>query len=133
MKNISKRIKRLQDGAMHRKILETAGIRFHKIQDLPGMSQIAGFYYVTVFGDVWSDFKGGTLRPSATNSKGYLQVCLLKACGRKRAVYVHRIVAALKFGRQLANGEEVRHLNGDKLNNRIENIDVGTSQDNANG
>ena len=123
---------RLQDGSMRRKILENLSIRFYRIQNLSGMDQFADFYYVTDFGEIWSDYKGWFLRPSATNSAGYLSVVLQRSGGGGRTLYVHSIVAALKFNRQLTNREQIRHLDGQKLNNRIENIGVGTSQDDAN-
>lgn len=42
--------------------------------------------------------------------------------------YEHRIVAERKIGRRLEKGEIVHHINGDKLDNREENIEVHHSR-----
>lgn len=46
-------------------------------------------------------------------------------------VYIHRFVAYQKFGRIIFNSNiQVRHLDGNKLNNLNNNIDIGSPSDN---
>jgi hypothetical protein len=55
--------------------------------------------------------------------------CVLKHCEH---VYLHHLVAYQKFGEQIFEpGLQIRHLNGDHLDNREENIGIGSPQDNA--
>lgn len=44
---------------------------------------------------------------------------------------VHRIIMSAWIGRSLLQGEQVRHLDGNGLNNNIENLRVGTAKSNA--
>lgn len=51
-----------------------------------------------------------------------------KARGRQWYIYEHVVVAAAKIGRPLAADEVVHHVNGDKTDNRAENIEVMTRE-----
>jgi hypothetical protein len=69
------------------------------------------------------------MRPR-TNRYGYPAVKLYSEPTRFSRVAAHRAVL-LAFVGPRPEGMETRHLNGDKLDNRLENLAYGTAQENA--
>ncbi len=62
------------------------------------------------------------------NRRGYLYVNLYRG-GQARTFQVHRVVLDAFVGpRQI--GQECRHLDGDRLNNRLDNLTWGTPSEN---
>lgn len=81
-----------------------------KIENRPG-------YSVNSCGDVRNDKTGRILKPHLGTS-GYLQVMI----GRKTSpLYVHRLVASA-FLPNPQNLPQVDHINGNKTDNRVENL-----------
>lgn len=97
------------------------------IRDAPG-------YVVTVDGDVlstatnWRGYGVRRLTPIEGRS-GYLKV-RLTVDGRRINRMVHRIVAEAYLSPRPV-GAQVRHLDGDKLNNSATNLAWGSALDNA--
>lgn len=60
-------------------------------------------------------WKGGTIN----KERGYRLICV-----RGKQVYEHRYIMEQYIGRKLESRENVHHLDGDKLNNNIENLEV---------
>lgn len=66
------------------------------------------------------------------DTKGYPNATISIGSGKlRRRLYVHRMVAFQKYGKQIySKNVEVRHLNGNKNDNSIQNILIGTHQEN---
>ena len=63
--------------------------------------------------------------------RGYPSVMLYRD-GRQARRTVHSLVAEAFLGPRPGEGVEVRHLNGDMTDNRLENLTYGTRSDNRN-
>lgn len=97
-----------------------------------------GKYSVTQDGRVYSHSRidsrghrcsGRFLNPSPDN-KGYLRVTL-RSDGHQKTLKVHRLVAQSFIPNPYCK-PEVNHINGDKSDNCIKNLEWNTSSENAN-
>lgn len=94
---------------------------WRKISDKPN-------YSISSNGDVRNDKTGRILKPYKNNS-GYYQVML----GSKTSpVYIHRLVAKA-FIPNPDDLPQVDHINGNKLDNRVDNLRWVTVSDNCYG
>jgi len=76
--------------------------------------------------------RGKILSPSRSSKYGHLKIKLGGGSVASQVSYhVHQLVLSAFVGPRPA-GMEVRHLNGDPSDNRLENLAYGTRKDNAN-
>jgi hypothetical protein len=75
-------------------------------------------------------------RTTHKDSCGYWQVvlpvghwCVPMARKPTRTISVHRLVMAIHLGRLLASEEYIHHVNGDRTDNRIENLCITTKKE----
>lgn len=80
-------------------------------------------YTVTKQGQIINSRNGKILKPQK-NSKGYLRVFI---CGKR--YFVHRLVANAYLP-TIEGKEEINHKNGDKTDNRVENLERVSSAEN---
>lgn len=91
---------------------------------------IEGYEYeVSSEGRIRNKKTGRILKP-AKNSSGYLQVVLCKN-GKKKSLFVHRLVADVWIPNP-DNLPQVNHINENKEDNRVENLEWCTRQYNIN-
>jgi len=79
----------------------------------------AGHKFTTneTIGEKHWNWKGGKRLDKNT---GYIRVRI----GSRKWVYEHRLVMEQKLGRKLKSNELVHHLNGNKTDNHIENLEI---------
>ena len=83
-------------------------------------------YTVNKNGEVLNP-KGEKVMGSIRKTKKYFYKTFgITYFGMSRPILVHRFVAYKKFGEAALEGECIRHLNDHSLDNRPDNIDIGT-------
>lgn len=85
-------------------------------------------YQISDRGGVWSETKNRPMTPYR-HAVGYLAVGLWDG-DHATTRYVHDLVAQAFLGDRPSPGHEVRHLDGDPLNNSVDNLAWGTRAEN---
>lgn len=83
-------------------------------------------YHITSEGRVWSWYANRFLSPSplksGKNGKCYVQYCLIDKNGKPQTAPAQRFVWMAYGDTPLEKGSHIHHINGDSLDNRIENL-----------
>lgn len=96
--------------------------------DLKPIKGYEGFYEITKDGRVWSCISNRFMKPT-TASNGYYMVNLSKD-NKHRYCTVHRLVA-LTYLDNPYNLPQVNHIDGNKQNNDVNNLEWVTNKQNA--
>jgi hypothetical protein len=80
-------------------------------------------------GRVWSFISHRWLNNKSKTTRGYPQVRLRLSPGKHNTFLTHRLVAEAWLGRPV-NGQEVNHIDGDKTNNHVSNLEWITNAEN---
>jgi hypothetical protein len=94
---------------------------FYEIKDFPN-------YEINKFGVIKNKITKKTLK-NILNTTGYYMVNLYNE-GKKKAIYIHRLVG-ITFLSNPKNLPEINHIDGNKLNNNIENLEWCTRKENS--
>jgi hypothetical protein len=94
--------------------------------------KITGFtdYSISSDGVIVSNRRGSQKILSPSSSTGYMKVALVAKDGTKGNFQVHRLVAMM-FLKKRKNCDIVNHIDGDKLNNDVSNLEWTTRTGNA--
>ena len=112
-----------------KKILETCEDLYGDKEIWKDIKGYEGVYQVSNFGRIKSIVKYKKLMLSSENENGYLRVCLIDKNKKKRTILIHRLVAKT-FIPNPKNKEQVNHIDGNKYNNCVENLEWCTQSEN---
>lgn len=93
---------------------------FERWEDIPGYE---GRYKVSTFGRVASVIKKLTYLVQRHNNCGYCIVDLIDRFGRRKTCYIHRLVAQTFLPKPPLNYTQVNHIDENKDNNCIWNVE----------
>jgi hypothetical protein len=86
-------------------------------------------YEVSSFGNVRNAKTHKLYKQHVSN--GYKRISLSMNDGRNKKVFIHRLVARCFHGEPATNDLVVNHKNGDRFDNRAENLEFCTHQENS--
>jgi len=100
----------------------------HNAKQIPNFSD----YYVTPEGDIYSTKrqKPKQLTFFLDESIGYRRSTIVDDFGKKRSMLLHRLIAITFLGKAPTEFHEVNHIDGDKTNNALSNLEWVTRAEN---
>ena len=93
------------------------------------VDNISTTYYITEDGRCYNSITNKFLKGQVNYKNKYLSYNLTMPDGSKKRCYAHRLVAQA-FIPNPQNKKEVNHIDGNKANNYIDNLEWATSSEN---
>lgn len=87
-------------------------------------------YMINEQGQIWSPYRGGRFLTPSLTEKGYYRIVLQTSLGRK-TFQVHRLVLETFSPIENCENLEVNHIDGDKSNNHLSNLEWCTGSFNV--
>lgn len=93
------------------------------------INNISTSYFITEDGKCYNQNTGKYLKGQVGSKNGYLSYNLTLPDGTKKRYYAHRLVAET-FLENIENKPQVNHIDGNKLNNNVDNLEWVTQKEN---
>lgn len=95
-------------------------------KDIKGFENI---YQISNYGRVKSIIRYKKLMKTALDKGGYLKICLTDSKHKKHTIKIHRLVAE-NFLDNIECKDQINHIDGNKLNNKVDNLEWCTQSEN---
>ena len=96
------------------------------------VNNLSTWYYITEDGKCYNSKTGKYLKGQENCKNGYFSYNITLPNGSKKRLYAHRLVAQAFLEKPLnKNKKEVNHIDGNKLNNNVDNLEWVTPQENT--
>lgn len=96
------------------------------------VNNISTWYYITSDGRCYNSKTGKYLKGQTNYKNGYVSFNITLPDGKKKRIYAHRAVASAYIKNDSPSTKiEVNHIDGDKNNNCVDNLEWVTSKENA--
>lgn len=92
------------------------------------LPEVKDRYYISDSGDLFTEYGEKKMRDAVKN--GYVKNCLILKDGTSRSYFRHRLVMLCFSPKEDASVLQINHLDGNKLNNSLENLEWCTNQEN---